>query len=65
MERDEFFEQTKNMLSGIDEMLVSYSMGDQLSAMDATILWMKLSQLTRTFADIKNKAQANDPAFQD
>jgi len=65
MERDEFFQQTKNMLSGIDEMLVSYSMGDQLSAMDATILWMKLSQLTHTFADIKNKAQANDPAFQD
>ena len=65
MERDEFFHRTKNMLTSIDEILVGYSMGDQLTGHEATELWMQLSRLTSKFADIKNKAQANDPAFQD
>ena len=60
MERDEFFHQTKNMLTNIDEMLVSYSMGDQLTAHEATELWMQLNRLTSKFGKVKNKAQARD-----
>lgn len=65
MERDEFFHRTKNMLTSIDEILVGYSMGDQLSGHEATELWMQLNKLANKFSDIKNKAQANDPAFQE
>ena len=65
MERDEFFHRTKNMLTSIDEILVGYSMGDQLSGHEATQLWMQLNKLANKFSDIKNKAQANDPAFQE
>ena len=63
MERDEFFHQTKNMLTNIDEMLVGYSMGDQLTGHEATELWMQLSRLTGKFANIVCAAQAKDPTL--
>lgn len=60
MEKDEFFAQTKHMLTNIDHMLVAYSMGDQLTAHEATKLWMQLNKLTSKFGEIKNKAQERD-----
>jgi len=63
MERDEFFHRTKNMLTSIDEILVGYSMGDQLTGHEATELWMQLDGLTAKFANIVCAAQAKDPAL--
>ena len=60
MEKDEFFHQTKNMLTNIDEMLVGYGMGDQLTAHEATKLRIQIHKLDGKFVEIENKAQARE-----
>ena len=60
MEHSELYNRDKKMLNNIDADLCFYSMGDQLTAKEATQLWTALHMLTNKFADIRDKAQARD-----
>jgi predicted transcriptional regulator YheO len=65
MNNHEFFDNTMRMIQYANDELTSYSVGDELTGMEATLLWQALGKLQDRMGEVKNKAQANDPAFQD
>ena len=65
MTNHEFFDNTMRMIQYANDELTSYSVGDELTGMEATLLWQALGKLQDRMGEVKNKAQANDPAFQD
>ena len=65
MDKNDFYEQTIGMLQDIDRTITSYGIESELTGHEATKLWLEVSKLHRRLGDIKNKAQANDPAFCD
>jgi len=65
MNNHEFFDNTMRMIQYANDELTSYSVGDELTGMEATLLWQALGKLQVRMGEVKNKAQANDPAFQD
>lgn len=65
MTNHEFFENTMRMIKYANDELTSYSVGDELTGMEATLLWQALGKLQSRMGQVKNQAQANDPAFQD
>lgn len=65
MDKDDFYSQTLIMLKDIDLALTAYGIDEELSGHEATKLWIELGKLHKRMGEVKNKAQANDPAFQD
>jgi predicted transcriptional regulator YheO len=65
MDNHEFFDNTMRMIQYANDELTSYSVGDELTGMEATLLWQALGKLHSRMGEVKNKAQDNDPAFQD
>jgi len=60
MDKDDFYEQTTHMLEEIGLQMTAYGIDSELTAHEATKLWMQLNKLTQRMGDIKNATQSRD-----
>jgi hypothetical protein len=60
MEKQDFYKQTRHFNAQASEMLVAYGLGEELTAHEATTLWMEYRALADKMHQIKLAAQARD-----
>ena len=60
MNATDFFEQTRHFNAQTSEMLVAYGLGEDLTAHEATTLWMEYRALADKMHEIKLAKEARD-----
>ena len=63
MEKQDWYEQTRHFNAQASEMLVAYGLGEELTAHEATVLWMEYSALAEKMKDIQLAALKNRVRF--
>ena len=65
MDSNEFYEEALSQIESTTEVLLAYGLGKELTAPQATKLWMATSKLMKVLGEAKNAAMEKDPRYTD